>query len=114
MVSEQDCKALRRQEEPYFWSVGTPIRYSAQHYWVLPEQLGSFQFTYALSRWFMALCGLVQRYIVLGWKEGLVWLLAECIRIPYSFIPAKMKKLPDPDGKGRVRSHLKINLKRVQ
>ena len=72
MVSEQDYKASRELEEPYFWSVGTPIRYSAQHFWVLPEQVGSFQFTYALSRWFMVLYNLVQRYMVLGWKEGLV------------------------------------------
>ena len=91
MVSEQDYRASGRLEEPYLWTVGTPIRYSAQHFWVLPEHVGSFQFTYALSRWFMALYNLVQRHMVLGWKEGMVWMLAESILIPYSYVPARLK-----------------------
>ena len=131
MVSEQDYKASRRREETYLWSVGTPMRYCAMQYprycamqypkiycamqyWALPEQVGSFQFTYAFFRWFMVLYNLVQRYMVLGWKEGLVWMLAEGILIPYSFIPAKMKKPPDPDGEGRMSSHPKIYSKGVR
>ena len=114
MVSEQDYKASRRREEPYLWSVGTPMRYCAMQYWVLPEQVGSFQFTYALSRWFMVLYTLVQCYMVLGWKEGLFWMLAEGILIPYSFIPARVKKPPDPDGKGGMSSHPKIYSKGVR
>ena len=114
MVSEQDYRASGRVEEPYLWTVGTPIKYSAQHFWVLPEHVGSFQFTYALSRWFMALYSLVQRHMVLGWKEGLVWILAESILISYSYIPARLKKPPDPDGKGRMSSHPKTYLKGVR
>ena len=41
-------------------------------------------------------------------------MLAESILIPYSFIPAKLKKPPDPDGKGEMSSHSKIYSKGVR
>jgi len=112
MVPEKAHKVMSRQET-YLWSIGTPLRYSSTAFWVLPSEIGSFQFTYAMSKWWIALWGLAQRYMVLGWKEGMVWLWAEVFLIPYSFVPARLKKPPDPQGKGKMRSHLKINLRKV-